>query len=97
MGVLVAIIGVLWVVWGFATLGAAKSAMHEIYAAVLIGSGSVTFALGVLIHKLGGVIFVGQRMAARARAQDAEAAREEKAATIAPASPSPQSFASRHR
>jgi len=46
------ICGVLTLGWGFLTLGAAKSAMHEIYGGTLITAGAVFFVGGAIVKAL---------------------------------------------
>ncbi|WP_143747958.1 hypothetical protein [Mesorhizobium temperatum] len=53
MGTLIAIVGVLEILAGLSFFGASKSAIHEILATAAFGFGTVTFALGVIVEKLG--------------------------------------------
>ena len=60
------VVGVLSIFWGFVTLGAAKSAMHEIYGATVIAAGAVFVVGGAVIEalkKLAGTVIAEVRRA----------------------------------
>ncbi|TIS53096.1 MAG: hypothetical protein E5W91_32430 [Mesorhizobium sp.] len=53
MAVLIIIVALLEILAGISVFGAAKSAIHEILATAAFGFGTVTFALGIIVGKLG--------------------------------------------
>ena len=52
MAVFLFIVGILSILWGFTTLGAAKSAMHEIYGGTVIITGAVFMVGGAVVEAL---------------------------------------------